>query len=156
MDQQPPNVIESDLEVFFEHQLDPEANHMAAFTSKDPTNRDAFMAHWKKILSDDANIIKTILFGDAVVGNILHFELFGDPSIGYWIGKKFWGKGIATQALLAFLKHIAVRPIYARVVNDNIGSIRVLEKCGFKVSGYDKGFSNARNAEVEELIMKLD
>jgi hypothetical protein len=37
-----------DLPIFFEHQRDPDANHMAAFTSKDPTNRDAFLAHWAR------------------------------------------------------------------------------------------------------------
>lgn len=48
-----------------------------------------------------------------------------------------------------------LRPLYARAVKDNIASIRVLEKCGFVLSGEDKGFSNARSKEVEEFILKL-
>src|ERR1700730_10727135 len=37
------DVMSSDLPIFFEQQLDSDANHMAAFTAKDPTDRDAFM-----------------------------------------------------------------------------------------------------------------
>ncbi|HEY8310792.1 MAG TPA: hypothetical protein VIG47_09550, partial [Gemmatimonadaceae bacterium] len=40
----------SDLEVFYEQQLDPEATRMAAFVSKDPKDKAAFDAHWAKIL----------------------------------------------------------------------------------------------------------
>lgn len=36
----------SDLPALFAHQQDPVGRHMAAFTGKDPTDRDAFMAHW--------------------------------------------------------------------------------------------------------------
>jgi RimJ/RimL family protein N-acetyltransferase len=82
--------------------------------------------------------------------------MFGELEVGYWIDKPQWGKGIATQALRAFLPYVAERPLYARVVKDNIGSIRVLQKCGFTISGEDKGFANARAAEVEEFIFKLE
>ncbi len=46
------NVVNDDLPIFFEYQLDQEANYMAAFTAKDPTNQEAFMAHWHRILAD--------------------------------------------------------------------------------------------------------
>ena len=111
--------------------------------------------HWDKILNSDAIIKQTILYDDQVAGHIVQFEQFGEPEISYWIGKSFWGKGIATSALNSFLKQVTLRPLYARVVKDNIGSIRVLEKCGFVIIGEDKGFANARQAEVEEFILKL-
>jgi len=41
------------------------------------------------------------------------------------------------------------------VAKDNIASVRVLEKCGFVISGYDQGFANARGEEIEEVIMIL-
>ncbi len=72
-----------------------------------------------------------------------------------WIGQEFWGKGITTRALSIFLKNIDIRPLYARVVKDNIGSIKVLEKCGFVPFGEDRGFANARGEEVDELIFVL-
>ncbi len=148
-------VREADLPAFFEQQLDPAANHMAAFTAKDPADRDAFMAHWTKILSDDSITIKTILFEGHVAGHIAKFERFGKPEVTYWIGKEYWGKGLATQALSEFLDGLKTRPLYARAAKDNIASLRVLEKCGFAISGYDKAFANARGEEVAEAICKL-
>ena len=145
------NVIESDLPILFEQQLDPEATAMAAFPSRD---RESFMAHWAKIMADESNILKTILFDGQVAGNIVCWEGSGKWEVGYWIGKEYWGKGIATKALAAFLGHVKTRPLYAHVAKHNIGSLRVLEKCGFTVIGEDK-YSNSRGEEVEEFILKL-
>jgi RimJ/RimL family protein N-acetyltransferase len=157
----PPNtvtlrdVIASDLPIFFEQQKDPEANYMAAFTSRDPLDRDAFDIHWTKIMSDDTIVNKTILYNGQVAGNIAKFIMFNQPEIGYWIGKEFWGKGIATQALNAFMKIIPTRPIFAAAAKDNLASLRVLQKCGFVITGYDKGFSGARNQEIDEALLEL-
>jgi RimJ/RimL family protein N-acetyltransferase len=150
------DVTDDDLSTFFEQQLDPTANHMAAFTAKNPADRQAFNAHWAKILADDSIIKKSILFEGQVAGHILSFEQFGKPAVSYWIGKEYWGKGLATKALAAILKDLKVRPLYARAAKDNIASLRVLEKCGFAISGEDKGLSNARGEQVEEFILKLD
>jgi RimJ/RimL family protein N-acetyltransferase len=48
------------------------------------------------------------------------FEQLGEREVGYWLGKGYWGKGIATQALKEFLKHIGTRPLYAHVAKHNI------------------------------------
>src|SRR5712692_7641083 len=151
------DVTESDLPIFFEHQLDPDANHMAAFTARNPADRDAFMAHWTRILGDQTITIKTILFGGHVAGSVLKYEdeEFGNPEVSYWIGKQYWGKGVATRALSAFLGYVKVRPLYARAAKDNTGSIRVLEKCGFTICGEGKGFADARGEEIEEFILRL-
>ena len=146
------DVTESDLPIFFEQQLDPDATEMAAFPSRD---RDAFMAHWAKIMANDSVVLKTVLFDGHVAGNILSFEMSDKREVGYWIGKEYWGKGIATKALAAFLIHVKTRPLYAHVAKHNIGSRRVLEKCGFTIIGEDKGFPNARGEQVEEFILKL-
>src|SRR5512145_2852259 len=113
------DVIESDVSSFFEQQLDPDANWMAAFTAKDPTDRLTFMARWAKILSDDSLTKQTILVDGQVAGHVLCFEMFGQPSISYWIGKAYWGQGIATQALTQFLGQIETRPHYTRAAKDN-------------------------------------
>ena len=150
------DVIQDDLPIFFDYQLDPEANRMAAFTSKDPSNREAFTAHWNRIMADPTVIIKTILVSGEVVGSILSYEDEGKPEVSYWIGRQYWGKGIATRALAEFLLHgNRARPIHARVAKDNLGSRRVLEKCGFAVIGEATGFANARGAEIEELLLEL-
>jgi RimJ/RimL family protein N-acetyltransferase len=105
-------VTEADLPIFFEHQLDPDANRMAAFPARD---RDAFMAHWAKILSDESLITKAILVDGQVAGNIVSWAQFGEREVGYWIGKEYWGKGVATRALAAFLGDISARSRHQKV-----------------------------------------
>jgi len=83
------------------------------------------------------------------------FEQFGRPSVGYWLGREFWDRGIATRALAEFLTLIPTRPLYARAASDNVGSIRVLEKCGFIRHGTDRGYAYARAAEIDEVILIL-
>ncbi|MCI0712839.1 MAG: GNAT family N-acetyltransferase [Chloroflexi bacterium] len=148
-------VVDQDLPLFFDHQLDPEANRMAAFTAENPADIDAFEAHWDRIRSDDSIINKTIMYGDEVAGHIASFERFGVTEVTYWLGREFWGKGIATNALLLFLDEVTIRPIYARAAKDNKASLRVLEKCGFEIVGEDKAYAHARSADTEEFILEL-
>lgn len=146
------DVSESDLPIFYEQQLDPEATAMAAFPSRD---KASFMAHWAKIMAIESAIQKTILFNDKVAGNILCWEQDGEREVGYWIGKEFWGKGIATKALGEFINQMKIRPLVAHVVKHNIASRRILEKCGFTFIKEDK-YLNPGGEEVEELFLKLD
>jgi RimJ/RimL family protein N-acetyltransferase len=146
------DVKEDDLPIFFEQQLDPVATQMAAFPARD---RQAFMAHWAKILVDTTVITQTILFGGQVAGNVVSFELFGKREVGYWIGRQYWGKGVATTALAAFLHHIQARPLYAHVAKHNRASLRVLEKCGFTILGEDRGEPDASGEQVEGYMLKL-
>ena len=53
------------------------------------------------------------------------------------------------------LQLVVDRPIFARAATDNIGSIRVLQKCGFRIIGKDKGFANGRGEDTEEYILRL-
>jgi len=145
------DVTESDLPILFEQQLDPEATAMAAFPSRD---HDAFMAHWKKIMAYEKSMIKTILCDGQVAGYILSWEMEGEHEVGYWLGKEFWGKGIATQALAQYIGIVKTRPLMAHVARHNIGSRRVLEKCGFTVIGEDK-YTNPAGVEVAEFVLKL-
>ncbi len=150
------DVKEADPPIFFEQQLDPEANRMAAFTARDPADRELFMVKWGKILADERIRIKTILFEEQVAGHIVSHGWFGEPEVSYWLGKEYWGRGIATAALAQFIEVVQTRPLFARAVKDNVASIRVLEKCGFTVCGEDRGFANARGEEVEEFILRLE
>jgi RimJ/RimL family protein N-acetyltransferase len=147
------DVIETDLPIFFEQQLDPEAAQMAALPSR---GKDTFMAHWTRIMGDDSILIKTILFNGNVAGNMVCFDQLGEREVGYWLGKEYWGKGIATQALAEFLTYVDTRPLYAHVARHNVASRRVLEKCGFTVTGEDSFFSQALGRNVEEYILSLD
>jgi RimJ/RimL family protein N-acetyltransferase len=147
------DVIETDLLIFFEQQSDPEATQMAALPAR---NRETFMAHWTRIMGDDSILIKTILCDGSVAGNIVSFDQLGEREVGYWLGKEYWGKGIATRALVKFLEYVETRPLYAHVAKHNIASRRVLEKCGFIVWGEDSFYSQAFGRNIEEYILILD
>ncbi len=149
-------MLEADLPIFFAYQLDPDAQAMAAFTAKDPTDRQVFLMHWHRILADPSTINRTIVVDGQVAGSVSSYLDDGHPEVTYWLGKYYWGKGLATRALSAFLAHAnPTRPIYARAAKDNIGSLRVLEKCGFRIIGEDRGFANARGKEIEEFLLEL-
>jgi RimJ/RimL family protein N-acetyltransferase len=146
------DVVESDLPVFFEHQRDPEAARMAAFPARE---EEAFMAHWRKILADDAVATKTILFEGEVAGNVGAFDRGGRRLVGYWLGREFWGKGLATKALTELLTIETTRPIYAYVATANVGSVRVLEKCGFMLVGHEIEFDERLGEEIDEALYEL-
>lgn len=147
-------VQSADLPVLFEHQLDPEAARLAAFPSR---QHDAFMAHWAKLLANPANAARTIVHGGRVAGQIGAWTDAGsgERMVGYWIGREYWGQGIASAALAQFIGEERARPLTARVVRHNPASIRVLQKCGFVVVGEDR-FTGADGQVVEEIVLRLD
>ena len=146
------DIVESDIPIFYEQQLDPDAIAMAAFPCRDwETHRK----HWTKVLADDRNIKQAIIFDGEVAGNI---GVFGPPNereIGYWIGKQYWGKGVGTLALKAMLIHVPERPLYAHVVKHNLASLRVLEKCGFRIVGEENGV-DVGGIVADEFTLRLD
>ncbi|MHA7180584.1 GNAT family N-acetyltransferase [Arthrobacter sp. MDB2-24] len=145
----------SDIDAFFSHQLDPSANHMAAFGAKNPSDRGVFDHHWQDILNDSKITVRTILSDGEVVGSILAYHHDATPEISYWIDRSRWGQGITTAAVGQFLNEVTQRPIRARAVADNASSIRILERWGFQHVGETQGFAPARGAVVRELILEL-
>jgi RimJ/RimL family protein N-acetyltransferase len=124
---------------------------MAAFPARE---KDAFMAHWKnRVLTNKTGHKKTIVSDGQVAGNILCWEQDGKWLVGYWIGQEYWGKGIATDALKEFMRTLPTRPLHAYVAKENIGSVRVLEKCGFTPLGHEMSFSKVHGREIEEIFM---
>jgi len=145
------NVELDDLPTFYEQQLDADATRMAAFPARD---RAAFDAHWAtNVLGNPAAVNKTILVDGQVAGNIGSWPQDGVRLVGYWIGKDYWGKGIATRALAAFLHVVTERPLRAHVAAHNVGSIRVLEKCGFSLER-EESVDDA-GKDVAELVLIL-
>lgn len=146
------DITTSDLPILFEQQRDPISNAMAAFPAR---NREAFDTHWVKIMANEAIILRAIEVDDQMAGHLVSFLMEEEHQVGYWLGKEFWGRGIATEALRQFLDVVKTRPLFGRVAKHNAGSRRVLEKCGFKVVGEEK-FMNIGNEEVDEFVLRLD
>jgi RimJ/RimL family protein N-acetyltransferase len=88
-----------------------------------------------------------------VAGNITSWERDGRRLVGYWLGREYWGRGLATKALGELIQELE-RPVYAEVATTNVGSVRVLEKCGFEViettTEQDEAFG-----DIELSVMKL-
>ncbi len=128
-------VVESDLETLFSQQCDPVANEMAAFAAR---QREPFMAHWARIMSNERVTARTILCDGQIAGNIGSWLMSGEREVGYWIGRAFWGRGVASAALAAFLKIDTMRPMHASAAVHNIASQRVLAKSRFERTGIER------------------
>jgi RimJ/RimL family protein N-acetyltransferase len=121
-------VEEADLPILYEHRADPLASEMAVVPAR---TKPEFMALWATILADEATAARAIVADGTVVGMILSWVEDGDRTVGYWIGREYWGRGYATRGLALLAAEIAERPLMANVVDTNTGSRRVLEHCGF-------------------------
>jgi RimJ/RimL family protein N-acetyltransferase len=100
--------------------------------------------------------MRAITCNGKLVGSIASFVVEGETEVTYWIDRAAWGRGIASRALSLFLEVAQVRPLYARAATDNVASLRVLGKSGFRVIGTEVSFAPARGADIEETILRLD
>jgi len=126
---------------------------MAAFPARD---KDRFAAHWAKVRADDTNVLRTIVADGMVAGHIGSWLQDGQQLIGYWVGREYWGHGVATQAVALLVDEVAIRPLYAHVAVHNAGSIRVLEKCGFRRDRVEEATTPAPDDGIEELVFVLN
>lgn len=146
-------VESGDLEILYEQQTDPEAAEMAAFPSRD---RATFIEHWqRRVLVGETNYARAVISDGALAGNVVSWldAQTGHRLLGYWLGREFWGKGIATDAVRLALEELTERPIHADVASHNVGSQRVLEKNGFV---HDSPASTIGDDGVELLFYRLD
>ena len=162
-------VLDGDLPILFEHQRHPETVRMSAFPARE---REACMVHWAKIRANPGVVLRTILFDGQVAGSIVSWEQDGWPGslqnaqtpgvpqthreVGYGLGPEFWGRGIATRALAAFVQDLTQRPLFGYTAAHNLASMRVLEKCGFVRVGESQGVLNVGGELVTEVVYRLD
>jgi RimJ/RimL family protein N-acetyltransferase len=149
-------IEDADLDAIFDQMRDPEAVRMAAFTAKNPDDRQAFDTHMARIRNLTDSTLRAITRDGQLVGTISSFVIEGETEVTYWIDRQAWGQGIATRALELLLKLVPDRPLRARAASDNVGSLKVLQKVGFTVVGTENAFARARNREIEETILRLE
>jgi len=143
-------LTEDDLPILFTHQIDEEAAKMAAFPSR---NLNAFLEHWRKVLKDDSGLKRCIVVDGEVAGYVVSWDSEEGRLIGYWVGREFWGQGVATDSVAEFLRIETQRPLHAVVAKHNIGSIRVLARNGFVP--LDERLSDFHAETVEEIVFEL-
>ncbi|MFI5495702.1 GNAT family N-acetyltransferase [Actinoplanes sp. NPDC051859] len=149
-------VRDEDLDAIYDQMRDPEAVRMAAFTAEDPDDRVAFDAHLVRLRTAPDIHLQAITADGELAGTIASFAVGTDTEITYWLGREFWGRGIATAAVRKFLATVPVRPITARAASDNPGSLGVLRKAGFRPVGKEVAYATARGQEIEETVLRLD
>lgn len=149
-------IEDSDLDALFDQMRDPESVRMAAFTAEDPDDRAAFDAHMAEVRASPDVVLRAVTLDGRLVGSISCFVVEGDTEITYWIDRPVWGRGVAGRALALFLDAVTVRPLHARAAGDNLGSLKVLREAGFAVIGTETSYAPARNAEIEESVLRLD
>jgi len=145
-------ISHADLPTLFEYQSDPVALAMSSSPTRD---REAFDAHWHSILANPAQMARAVVCDGLLAGNVVSFDRLGKREVGYWIGREFWGRGIATAALRLYLAEEPARPLTARVAPQNTASLRVLEKCGFVVTGRER-FPLTPDDPVEDFVLTLE
>ncbi len=147
------DVTDADVPIFFAQEQDEAAQAMAAFVARP---YGAFLAHWARVRADPTGRKQTILWNDEVAGYIVSFELEGEREVGYWLGRAYWSRGIATRALAAFLQQERTRPLYGYIAAHNAASRRVLEKCGFRVLREQPAAPNSPLTAAIEVVLVLD
>jgi RimJ/RimL family protein N-acetyltransferase len=145
-----------DLDTIFEQGTDPESIRMAAFTAEDQNDRGAFLKRITRLRADPSVSNRVIDVDGAVAGTIASFRIDDQLEVTYWLDRTQWGKGIASAALRLLLAETPERPLYARAASDNVASLRVLEKAGFRRIGVNRDFAPGRGEEIEETILRLD
>ena len=171
-------IADSDIAIFYEHQLDPEAIAMVGHAGEPRPDRESYDAKWAANRKNPVIVVRTVLSGDRVAGYVTCFERaseaseegeragrpkadqarinrFGVREVGYWIGREYWGQGLATAALRELLVIVTARPLAARVAKHNAGSRRVVEKCGFVITGEDRYTPVPGGPEIPEWVLTL-
>ncbi|MBO6675905.1 MAG: GNAT family N-acetyltransferase [Rhizobiales bacterium] len=90
-----------------------------------------------------------VLNGELVGGVGLGPRPNGREELGYWVGKAYWGQGIATRAVALFLDVLRENgiegPIHAATVRSNEASQKVLLSNGFVFTGEGECITPARD-----------
>lgn len=150
------DVRPEDLDEFFAHQQDDEANVMSAFAPRNPRDRGVFDYHWTHLLHDADTRVRTIQDASGrAAGALVCSREDGVPELSFWTAREYWGQGLTTAAVDEFLAEFTERPVRAHVPADNVGSLKVLTRRGFVRVGQEQVFSNARAEIVTEEVLEL-
>ncbi|HVZ94744.1 MAG TPA: GNAT family N-acetyltransferase [Phycisphaerales bacterium] len=151
----------ADLPALYEIQLDPEANALAMVI---PRTWETYEPLMQNVLTNPAVVARAIIGDGALVGSISCFPRVEKNAagkdeeqkwIGYWIAREHWGRGAATRALALLLPELEWRPLHARIASTNIASLRVLQRCGFVVTGRHHSPGTERFLECEEIELRF-
>lgn len=125
---------------------------MAAFLAPGTNDRAAFFERWFTILSNPKVAARTIEHEGLVTGHVVSFPEGDQLHVGYWIGKRHWGRGLATRGLALLLEELGPRELHACTASENLASARVLQKNGFTQTGTRVAYAAALDRDVTECL----
>ncbi|MFE8646282.1 GNAT family N-acetyltransferase [Sphingomonas sp. NCPPB 2930] len=149
-------VYDTDLDAVFAHVSDPVAVHMAGLTLQEPGDRPGFDAAWQRVLAMPDLWMRGVLANGNFAGHVACYRFQGLLEVGYWIDRSWWGRGVASGALRQLLAAVPHRPLHAHLLSDNVASLRVLRKCGFRCRRQMRAFAWGRHEEVSVDVLTLD
>ena len=136
---------ESDADALYEYASEPEVGERAGWPphqSKEQSReiiRTVFNnpTTWAIVLKETGKVVGAMGYGPSCECSLPSRK--GEPTVGYWVGKPYWGMGICTEALRLMIEHIrrttAIPSLISGHFTDNPASGRVMEKCGFIPTG---------------------
>ncbi len=143
------DVVEEDLEVFLAHEHDPENVRRSHFP---PRERERLLTHWREsVMGDPTGLVQAVEVDGRLAGNVVAWWDGDRRFLGYVFGREFWGRGIGTRAVGRFLELERHRPLYADPYVGNTGSVRLLEKLGFRRTG-----DSDWNGDDEHVVLVLE
>jgi RimJ/RimL family protein N-acetyltransferase len=107
-----------------------------------------------------------LILADALIGGIDvrmnpagHSQSGPGPNLGYWLGRRHWGRGYMTEAATSFVAHVFRSgiggTIYSGAFADNAASLRVQEKLGFVHDGETMLYARPRNEKFPHINTRL-
>ena len=150
----------ADIEWVYSLNEDPEALLMAGIAG-DVVDKAQFVAAMKADLAapEKGSSVYLIRKDGQRAGYIdLSPTKAGEMVLGYWVHRDFWGQGVAGRAVALLLlnlpEELRTEPLYARVLDGNEASIRILEKLGFVAIARNSYYSGPHKGDVQQTIFR--
>ena len=136
---------ESDADVLYELAREPEVGERAGWPPHQSREESLEIIRtvfnnptvWAIVLKEAGQVVGAMGYGPSCDCSLPSRE--GEPTVGYWVGKPYWGMGICTEALRLMIDHIRKTTTIPSLISghftDNPASGRVMEKCGFIPTG---------------------
>lgn len=158
---------ESDADVLYEYASEPEVGERAGWPPHKSREESLEIIRtvfnnpttWAIVLKETGKVVGAMGYGPSCDCSLPCRE--GEPIVGYWVGKPYWGMGICTEALRLMIDHIrqttAIPSLISGHFADNSASGRVMEKCGFIATGetaFDKNLYGGADRPIR--VLRLD
>lgn len=159
---------ESDAAALYKYASDPEVGPRAGWAPHKSLEESLDIIRtvfnndttWAIVLKETGEAIGAMGYGPSCDCNLPARE--GEPTVGYWVARPYWNKGICTEALGLMIRGIKEDTEITSLISghfiDNPASGKVMEKCGFVPTGeecFDESLYDGAGRPIRVLRMAL-